>query len=313
MQPWLTIVTVNLNDAGGLRATAASISPQSARGLEWLILDGGSCDGSQAEIGACAADLATWSSEPDGGVYDAMNKGLARARGEWVIFMNAGDRFAASDSVARICAALATADGADLLLGGTILQMPNGRRVYRSPRSPGFIRFGLPACHQATVFRRRAHLAVPYDPGLRISADYGAVAALLSRGAKAVRLDHPIAVRQCDPASLSERHTVRRLADFVRVQRAILQRGWPQVTVGLARLLATHAAYCVTRDLEAPALDRLITALLAPPSPPSEGSIPGDTSAAAAGPPRGLRPGRGAFRPARGSGPRSPAAAPPGV
>jgi putative colanic acid biosynthesis glycosyltransferase len=246
-RPLLSIVTVNLNDAAGLRATAVSITTQSARGFEWLIVDGGSGDGSQAVIRAFAAHLSAWSSEPDGGVYDAMNKGLARACGEWVIFMNAGDRFADRDSVTRICAALETAGDADLLLGGTVLEMPSGRRLYRPPRPPAWIRFGPPACHQATVFRRRAHLAVTYDLRLRISADYGTVAALLARGASAARLDHPVAVRQCDPASLSERHTLRRLADFVRVQRDVLRRPWPQVAISLGRQILVHLAYRLVR------------------------------------------------------------------
>ena len=73
----------------------------------------------------------------------------------------------------------------------------------------------------------------PYDLRLRVSADYGAVAALITRGAHAVRLDRPLAIRRCDPDSLSERETRVRLADFVRVQRETLAKGWPEVGVNL--------------------------------------------------------------------------------
>jgi hypothetical protein len=107
------------------------------------------------------------------------------------------------------------------------------------------------------VFRRRAHLAVPYDPRLRISADYGAIAALLARGAIAARLDHPIAIRHCDPASLSERHTLQRLGDFVRVQRRVLGRAWPQVAVSLGRQILVDLAYRLVRDARQIRRDRL--------------------------------------------------------
>jgi putative colanic acid biosynthesis glycosyltransferase len=257
MLPRLGIVTVNLDNAAGLRATADSIITQSMRDFEWLIVDGGSRDGSVSVIRAVERHLAGWSSEPDGGVYDAMNKGLARARAEWVIFMNAGDRFAGGDSLARIRAALEAQGGCDLLLGGTILELPSGRRLYRPPRDPAFIRFGPPAYHQAIVFRRRVHLAVPYDPRLRISADYGAIAALLARGAIAARLDHPIAIRHCDPASVSERHTLQRLGDFVRVQRRVLGRAWPQVAVSLGRQILVDLAYRLVRDARQIRRDRL--------------------------------------------------------
>ena len=99
------------------------------------------------------------------------------------MFMNAGDRFAAPDSLARMAAALRASPGVDLLFGGTILALPSGRTWYRPPRPIARLRFGLPACHQATVIRRAAHLLAPYDLSLPVSADYGTIATLISRGA----------------------------------------------------------------------------------------------------------------------------------
>jgi hypothetical protein len=161
-----------------------------------------------------------------------------------VIFMNAGDRFAGPAALARIAAALGAAPAADLLLGGTVLELPSGRRVYRPPRTAvAWLRFGPPAYHQATVFRREAHLLMPYDLRWRVSADYGAVAALITRGAQAVRLDRPLAIRRCGPDSLSERETRIRLADFVRVQRETLAKGWPEIGINLTRQLLAYLAY----------------------------------------------------------------------
>jgi putative colanic acid biosynthesis glycosyltransferase len=257
----ISIVTVNLNDAPGLRATAASVVAQQYREREWLVIDGGSTDRSQEVIEAFAAEIAFSSSAPDRGVYDAMNRGLRRARGAYVVFMNAGDRFAEPTSLGRIAAALDVESGPDLLLGGTMLHLPSGRQIYRPPRAavPG-LRFGPPAYHQAIAFRRAAHRLVPYDLVLRVSADYGAIAALIARGASARRLDRPLAIRRCDPDSLSERETRRRFADFVRVQREILGKPWPEIAVNLARLTLVFAAYRALRGRRLPPAPRRITA-----------------------------------------------------
>jgi putative colanic acid biosynthesis glycosyltransferase len=240
----ISIITVNLNDAAGLRATAESVLAQRYREREWLVIDGGSTDGSQDVIAAFAAQIDHWWSAPDRGVYDAMNQGLRRARGRYVIFMNAGDRFAEPAVLGRIATALGAAPGADLLLGGTVLELPSGRRIYRPPRAAvAWLRFGPPAYHQATVIRREAHLLVPYDLSLRVSADYGAVAALVARGAQAVCLDRALAIRRCGPDSLSERETRVRLADFVRVQRETLAKRWPEISLNLGRQLLAYVAY----------------------------------------------------------------------
>lgn len=258
----LTVISVNLNDAEGLRATAASIVGQSVADFEWLVVDGGSTDHSLDVIRQFAPAIAAWWSEPDGGVYDAMNRGLVRARGEYVLFMNAGDRFADASALARIMVALREGPPPDLLLGGTILDLPSGQRIYRPPRAPSsFLRFGLPAYHQATVIRRALHLGMPYDLRLPVSADYGAIAALLTRGASWRLLDAPLAIRACHPQSLSERRTLARLADFVRVQRQILATPWPAVSVNLARQVLVWLGYVILRSRRRPALSSWRTTL----------------------------------------------------
>ena len=80
--PKLSIVTVNRNDAAGLARTLDSVRAQTFRDFEHVVIDGASTDGSVDEIRARADGLAYWTSEPDGGIYAAMNKGWRRARGE---------------------------------------------------------------------------------------------------------------------------------------------------------------------------------------------------------------------------------------
>jgi putative colanic acid biosynthesis glycosyltransferase len=249
----LSVITVTRNDAAGLRATAQSLVAQVRPPDEWLVVDGGSTDDSLQVIRCFERWIESWSSAPDRGVYDAMNQGLRRARGRYVIFMNGGDAFARPDSLARIARALASHPEVDLLFGGTILALPSGQRIYRPPHGAARLPYGLPAYHQATAIRRTVHLMAPYDLTLPISAEYGSIATLISRGATSVRLDQPIAVRACHRDSLSERATLRRFADFVAVQRQVLGLSAVAVTGHLARLAAIHLAYRVARDGRIPA------------------------------------------------------------
>jgi putative colanic acid biosynthesis glycosyltransferase len=243
-QRLLSLITVNLNDARGLNATAESVARQTYQAHEWLVVDGGSTDSSRDVLRTFEPLIDDWSSEPDQGVYDAMNRGLRRARGQYVMFLNAGDRLADDRALERIVQALLDRPGIDLLFGGTILDLPTGRQVYRAPRAPqARLRFGLPAYHQATIARRAVHLTAPFDLDLKISADYGAIATMMERGAQTARLDRPFVIRDCGPHNLSERETGIRLRDFVRVQREILERAWPGIGLSLGRLALVHVAY----------------------------------------------------------------------
>ena len=248
MADLISVITVNLDDAAGLRATAQSVAAQERPPEQWIVVDGGSTDGSIEVIRQFEHLIHCWTSAPDRGVYDAMNQGLQSAHGQYLMFMNSGDRFAAPDSLALVAAALRASPGVDLLFGGTMLAFPSGRTWYWPPHPIARLRLGLPACHQATAIRRAAHLLAPYDLSLPVSADYGTIATLVSRGATSVRMERAIAIRACHGDGLSERATARRFADFVAVQRQILGLGALSVGAAVARLGLAH---CVHRAMRA--------------------------------------------------------------
>tara|TARA_B100001989_G_C24515085_1_gene452647 strand:- start:124 stop:900 length:777 start_codon:yes stop_codon:yes gene_type:complete len=89
----LTIVTVVYNDLNAFKVTHKSICNQSFLDIEWVVVDGGSTDGTLDYIKAHQLDITTWISEPDNGIFDAMNKGISLASGQWINFMNAGDTY----------------------------------------------------------------------------------------------------------------------------------------------------------------------------------------------------------------------------
>lgn len=169
----LSIVTVNLNNAAGLAKTLDGARAQTFRDFERIVIDGGSGDGSREVIEARADGLAHWVSEPDGGIYAAMNKGLRLARGEYVQFLNSGDELAADDVLERVFAPGGSA--ADLLYGDSL--RPDGAGGWKALPQPetatvaGFFRMGL--CHQTLFYRKELFDVLGgYDESLRIVGDW---------------------------------------------------------------------------------------------------------------------------------------------
>lgn len=188
-----SVVTVTRNDIDGLKRTARSISEQSNQEYQWVVVDGDSNDGT-AEFLEDKQNI-LWISEKDGGIYDAMNKGVAMSSGEYVVFLNAGDVFPDADTLGTVARHIASqAADVDVVFGGANYVVRNGRRVYRGPHQiEGYIWHGLPANHQATYYRRERLLATPYDLNYRICGDYYIAAALFKEGIKVTYIDRPLA------------------------------------------------------------------------------------------------------------------------
>ena len=154
-----------------------SVLEQTFADYEYLIIDGGSTDGTVDVIRQHAPRLAHWISEPDAGLYDAMNKGLRAARGQYVWFMNAGDRIYDPNTMAKMFAA--APPDADVLYGDALFFNPGGHELgLRSRVTPHALpaqlswqsfRFGMVVCHQSFVVRRS--LAPEYTHAHRYSAD----------------------------------------------------------------------------------------------------------------------------------------------
>lgn len=169
-----SIITITYNAERELPATLASVQGQTCQDLEHLIIDGASRDATVELARRDAPVNRAVYSEPDGGLYDAMNKGLRRARGKYVIFLNAGDTFTTPDTLAAY--AEAASGGADIIYGDTQLVDADrkvlGPRHLSVPERLTFASFrrGMLVCHQAFCVRRE--LAPEYDLRYRFSADY---------------------------------------------------------------------------------------------------------------------------------------------
>lgn len=166
----LSIITINFNNIKGLKCTIASVLSQRWRDFEWIVVDGGSTDGSSELIEDNRSHLAFWCSEPDNGIFNAMNKGISHTNGEYLLFLNSGDYFSSSKSLQYVKPEKWTADivGCDVFMG-------TGKRTtyYQAPRKVTYQRLVcMSLCHQSTFIRRTLLLENGYDETSKIGADW---------------------------------------------------------------------------------------------------------------------------------------------
>ena len=127
----LSIITINRNNAIGLESTLQSVASQSYKEFEYIVIDGASTDGSVGVIKKYESEFAhlKWVSEPDSGIYSAMNKGLRKATGDYIQILNSGDCMANDGVIKRIFAVLEMAGNPSILYGNMIKCFSDGRRV----------------------------------------------------------------------------------------------------------------------------------------------------------------------------------------
>jgi glycosyltransferase involved in cell wall biosynthesis len=177
----LSIVTVSLNAAATIERTLASVALQKVTfGVEHIFVDGGSNDDTRAIVDRWALHNPRIERvyEPDRGIFDAMNKGLKAAQGEYVLFLNADDFLVASDTLARSLAGCVrgATDNPDLIVGDAVMGKVGKMGLWRHRRVPrvlGRVRgFGMYPVHQAQFTKRRLLQAVEgFDARLRLAAD----------------------------------------------------------------------------------------------------------------------------------------------
>ena len=131
--PIVSVVTVCKDVVGEIGGTCESVLGQTFADFEWIVVDGASGDGTVEVLNRYRRGMAHFLSEPDGGVYHAMNKGIALARGEYVVFMNGGDAFASDRVLERVFAA---GPAADVVYGNEMRVYPDGETEICSSRPP---------------------------------------------------------------------------------------------------------------------------------------------------------------------------------
>jgi len=179
----VSIITIAYNNLSGLKQTYQSIKRQTFIDYEWIVIDGGSTDGTREFLQEHDSELAFWCSEPDEGVYNAQNKGVQQAKGEYSVFMNSGDTFHADDVLEKI---FEKETDADIIYGNWMFVYADGKTLNLSaPKVADMVFFfDSNICHQAMFIRTKVIMNRPYDESMKIYGDWDEWLALYTQGKK---------------------------------------------------------------------------------------------------------------------------------
>lgn len=216
----LSIVSVCLNNLQGLKKTKNSILAQGQENIDWVVIDGGSTDGTKGYLEADLIGVAKFISEKDRSLYHAMNKGLELVKGDYVIFLNVGDTFADRSTVSKL---KQTFSDADFIYGDSIELTPEGQRLYKKSYSHKRAWYGMFTHHQAMIYNRNTIDALRYREKFIVGADYAFTLEFIKRSKKVVKLDFPICVFEQGGFSMSNKLQGRK--DQWNIQKEILGIG----------------------------------------------------------------------------------------
>ena len=170
----LSIITINYNNYVGLQKTIDSVINQTCQEFEWIVIDGGSTDGSKEIIEKHQKSMSYLCSESDNGIYHAMNKGIAQANGEYFLFLNSGDILYSEDVVSDVIPQL---DGTDFLVGNVYLSSDKEKNVTKkdlfSNESVVWVLNQFTYPHQGTFIKRTIFKQYGlYREDMKISSDW---------------------------------------------------------------------------------------------------------------------------------------------
>jgi len=187
-----SIITVNLNNLAGLKETISSILAQSFLDYEIIVVDGGSTDGSKEYIESIKNNKISFLYGPDNGIYDAMNKGIKYAKGEYYLFINSGDCLAGHDTLEKIASSI---NGADMLYGDTIIVSEDGKKeFYKRAREFKWKIYLLFTHHQSIAYKSEVikNKSIQYDQNYKVASDYAFTLKFVEQARNIKRVSFPI-------------------------------------------------------------------------------------------------------------------------
>lgn len=216
-----TVITVTYNAEYTLLRTLKSVQEQTYQNIEHIIIDGESTDNTVKLIEQYETAHTRWISEKDKGIYDAMNKATAMAKGEYICYLNAGDAFYEKETVEKLIASAKQYTYPDILYGETVIVNNEGSFLYnRRLKAPERLhwksfKWGMLVCHQAFIIRRE--LFEPYDLTYHFSSDVDWCIRLMKKSKSIVNI-HEVLIKYLNEgvttanrkASLKERFEIMR-------------------------------------------------------------------------------------------------------
>lgn len=235
----LSIITINYNNYVGLRRTIESVLSQSFGDYEWIVIDGGSTDGSRELIEEYQEKITYWVSEKDRGIYHAMNKGISQARGEYCQFLNSGDYFIDNDVLSKVFSDFELADvnygNQWCIQEGKVVE----KRTYPEDIHLPFL-FAAPLGHQASFFRTALIKEHLYREQYTISADRAFFLELYVVGAKFKHLAVPVVYFDTEGIGSNEKTKVERRKQLYHIKREFFS---DQVVKDIEQLISRGREY----------------------------------------------------------------------
>lgn len=215
----LSIITINFNNKEGLQKTIDSVIGQTWRDFEWIVIDGGSADGSKELIEQYQQNFAFWCSEPDKGVYNAMNKGIAKAKGEYLNFLNSGDVFFESSTLDYVFQKEISITG-DIVYGDAIQVEDGIERSWTFPRHVDleYFCFGN-ICHQAMFIKTSLLRREGYDESYKLYADWARWIHAFLEGAMFQYI--PVVICRYEMGGMSSRDSVLMKEEYEKIIRKV--------------------------------------------------------------------------------------------
>ena len=190
IHPYFVVVTIVRNDFAGLVKTQKSLFDQTFSDFLWIIIDGASTDGSAEYALSLKQERVIVVSEPDAGIYDAMNKGLKLASGEYIIFMNAGDCFANNENLRMV---FDLGNSFDFIYGDS-LEDVNGEAKYKISKGVRNLKKGMFGCHQSMYYRVSMAKEIGFSDCYKIAGDYDFTVRFLLNSKKCFKVVRPLAI-----------------------------------------------------------------------------------------------------------------------
>ncbi len=215
-RPLVTVITVVYNGVQHLEHTILSVLGQTYDNIEYIVIDGGSTDGTLDIIKRFDDKIAYWLSEPDKGIYDAMNKGISLSSGDWINFMNAGDRFYQMDTVQRVMSS--DCGTADLIYGHCQMEYgPDFSLIWKAKTTADLWK-GMIFRHQSLFTRASVCKKLPFSLDYKVGADFAFIFSCYQNKFKFSNID--LVVSSVSAGGLSDTNIV--LA-WKETRRAVVQ------------------------------------------------------------------------------------------
>ena len=256
--PKVSVITVCYNAIESIEGTIRSVVAQTYNNIEYIVVDGGSTDGTLDVINRYENKISKIISEPDKGIYDAMNKGIKAATGEWINFRNSGDMFATREVVSEMFKEPVDDDVA--VLHGDCYFVSDFDYIKTVPpivNNPDSYKYEMPVHHSASFIRAKVHKDTPFDLSYKASADYDFFYKCSKKG---LRFEYrPVAVATFAIGGYTSTHkgvTIRENRRLqgkynTRIDRFLTETKIKkiEVTDKVKQIIASHSKYVRERQL----------------------------------------------------------------